>query len=303
MRYVVTGGAGFIGSYLTEHLLNHGHEVTVIDSLHRGRLENIPRLNGDVIFKKIDIRNFKELECAVDGHDGIFHQAARTSVPESFHYGEEYRAVNVYGSENVFKIASRLNIKVVYASSSSVYGPTKTVPIKENANKNPISPYGRTKLECEKLAEKYAKLGAAIIGLRYFNVYGRRNKNMDVITNFFNEIMADRPPTIFGGGLQLRDFVFVGDVAKANLQAMNSKAKSGFFNIGTGNVTSLNRLADLMIALSDKTLAPIHHGCREGDVEISQANAELAEQIISWRYETVLEDGLRKFLYDGSGHL
>ena len=124
---------------------------------------------------------------------------------------------------------------------------------------------------------------------------------MDVITNFFNEIMADRPPTIFGSGLQLRDFVFVGDVAKANLQAMNSKVKSGFFNIGTGNVTSLNRLADLMIALSDKTLVPIHHGCREGDVEISQANAELAEQIISWRYETVLEDGLRKFLYDGSG--
>ena len=154
MRYVVTGGAGFIGSHLTGHLLNHGYGVTVIDSLHRGRLENISRLNGDVIFKKIDIRNFKELECAVDGHDGIFHQAARTSVPESFHYGEEYRAVNVYGSENVFKIASRLNIKVVYASSSSVYGSTKTVPIKENANKNPISPYGRTKLECEKLAEK-----------------------------------------------------------------------------------------------------------------------------------------------------
>ena len=303
MRYAVTGGAGFIGRHLTKLLLSQRHQVTVIDNLHRGKLENISGLKGDVIFKKVDILNFEELGNAVEGHDGIFHQAARTSVPESFHNSEEYQAVNVHGSENVFKLANRLKIKVVYASSAAVYGPTKITPIKENYNKNPISPYGRTKLECEKLAEKYARLGTAIIGLRYFNVYGRRNENLGVIMNFFNEIRMDRPPKIFGSGSQLRDFVYVEDVAKANLQAMNSKTKSGFFNIGTGNVTSLKKLAELMIALSGKTLVPSHHDYRKGDVEISQASTELAEQTISWKYEDTLEDGLRKSLYSNSGHL
>ena len=292
MRYVVTGGAGFIGSHLVKLLLSHGHQVTVADNLSHGKLENISGLKGDVVFKKIDILNFEELRSRIDGHDGIFHQAALTSVPESFRNEEAYRMINVNGSENIFKIASELKIKVVYASSSSVYGHTKDTPIKENFRKNPISPYGRTKLECETLAEKYSKLGAAIIGLRYFNVYGRRNENLGVIANFFNAIQMEQAPAIFGNGLQMRDFVHVEDVAKANLQAMNSKTRSGFFNIGTGNVTSLNKLADLMIALSGKSLVPTYHDCRVGDVKKSQASTTLAERCISWRYETALEDGL-----------
>ena len=300
MRYVVTGGAGFIGSHLVKLLLSHGHQVTVADNLSHGKLENISGLKGDVVFKKIDILNFEELRSRIDGHDGIFHQAALTSVPGSFRNEEAYRMINVNGSENIFKIASELKIKVVYASSSSVYGHTKDTPIKENFRKNPISPYGRTKLECETLAEKYSKLGAAIIGLRYFNVYGRRNENLGVIANFFNAIQMEQAPAIFGNGLQMRDFVHVEDVAKANLQAMNSKTRSGFFNIGTGNVTSLNKLADLMIALSGKSLVPTYHDCRVGDVKKSQASTTLAERCISWRYETALEDGLQKSLYHQS---
>ena len=297
MRYVVTGGAGFIGSHLVKLLLHHGHQVTVVDNLNRGKLENISGLKGGVVFKKIDMLNFEELKHSVDGHDGIFHQAALTSVPESFHNKEAYQMVNVNGSENIFKLASELKIKVVYASSSSVYGHTKIIPISEDFNRNPINPYGKTKLECEILAEKYSKLGAAIIGLRYFNVYGRRGGNLDVITHFFNSILMNQPPTIFGNGLQTRDYVYVEDVAKANLQAMNSKIKFGFFNIGTGNVTSLNKLADLMIMLSGKPLVPNHHGYRVGDVEKSQASTNLAERLISWKYETTLEDGLRKSFY------
>ena len=293
MRYVVTGGAGFIGSHLVKLLLSRGHQVTVVDNLSHGKLENISGLKGDVVFKKIDILNFEELKSGIDGHDGIFHQAALTSVPESFRNEEAYRMINVNGSENIFKIASELKIKVVYASSSSVYGHTKDTPIKENFRKNPTSPYGRTKLECETLAEKYSKLGAAIIGLRYFNVYGRRNENLGVIANFFNAIQMEQAPAIFGNGLQMRDFVHVEDVAKANLQAMNSKTKSGFFNIGTGNVTSLNKLADLMITLSGKSLVPAYHDYRVGDVKKSQASTTLAERCISWRYETALEDGLQ----------
>ena len=297
MRYAVTGGAGFIGSHLVKLLLSHGHQVTVVDNLSHGKLRNISGLKRDVVFKTIDILDFEELKHSIDGHDGIFHQAALTSVPESFRNKEAYQMVNVTGSENIFKIASALKIKVVYASSSSVYGHTKTTPIKENFSKNPISPYGKTKLECEALAEKYSKLGAAIIGLRYFNVYGRRNENLGVIANFFNAILMDQAPKIFGNGTQVRDFVYVKDVAKANLQAMDSKIKSGFFNIGTGSVTSLNKLADLMIMLSGKSLVPTHHDCRVGDVEKSQASTNLAERLISWKYETALEDGLRKSLY------
>ena len=297
MRYVVTGGTGFIGSHLVKLLLSHGHQVTVVDNLSHGKLENISGLKGNVVFKKIDILDFEELRSRIDSHDGIFHQAALTSVPESFRNEEAYRMINVNGSENIFKIASELKIKVVYASSSSVYGHTKDTPIKENFRKNPISPYGRTKLECETLAEKYSKLGAAIIGLRYFNVYGRRNENLGVIANFFNAIQMEQAPAIFGNGLQMRDFVHVEDVAKANLQAMNSKTKSGFFNIGTGNVTSLNKLADLMITLSGKSLVPAYHDYRVGDVKKSQASTTLAERCISWRYETALEDGLQKSLY------
>ena len=297
MRYVVTGGAGFIGSHLVKLLLSHGHQVTVADNLSRGKLENISGLKGDVVFKKIDILNFEELRSRIDGHDGIFHQAALTSVPESFRNEEAYRMINVNGSENIFKIASELKIKVVYASSSSVYGHTKDTPIKENFRKNPINPYGRTKLECETLAEKYSKLGAAVVGLRYFNVYGKRSENLGVVANFFNAIRINKPPTIFGSGTQVRDFVYVEDVAKANLQAMNSKAKSGFYNIGTGSVTSLNKLANLMITLSGKSLVPNHHDYRVGDIEKSQASTDLAEQLISWKYETALEDGLRRSLY------
>ena len=297
MRYVVTGGAGFIGNHLVKLLLAHGHQVTVVDNLSHGRLENISELKGDIAFKNIDILNFKELKHSVDGHDGIFHQAALTSVPESFRNGEAYQMANVNGSENIFKITSELKIKTVYASSSSVYGHTKDTPIKENFRKNPISPYGRTKLECETLAKKYSKLGAAVVGLRYFNVYGKRSENLGVVANFFNAIRINESPTIFGSGTQVRDFVYVEDVAKANLQAMNSKAKSGFYNIGTGSVTSLNKLANLMITLSGKSLVPSYHDYRVGDVEKSQASTNLAEQLISWKYETALEDGLRRSLY------
>ena len=297
MRYVVTGGAGFIGSHLVKLLLAHGHQVTVVDNLSHGRLENISELKGDIAFKNIDILNFKELKHSIDGHDGIFHQAALTSVPESFRNEEAYQIANVNGSENIFKITSELKIKTVYASSSSVYGHTKNTPIKENFRRNPISPYGRTKLECEALAEKYSKLGAAVIGLRYFNVYGKRSENLGVVANFFNAIRINKPPTIFGSGTQVRDFVYVEDVAKANLQAMNSRAKSGFCNIGTGSVTSLNKLANLMITLSGKSLVPNHHDYRVGDVKKSQASTNLAEQLISWKYETALEGGLRRSLY------
>ena len=299
MKFIVTGGSGFIGSYIVKHLLNQGHEVTVIDNFWRGRLENLSGYENKINFKKLDILEFDELQKTIDGHDGIFHQAALTSVPESFTQQEKYHRVNVDGTENIFKIAKDLGIKVVYASSSSVYGDTISIPIKEDFERNPINPYGITKLDDEKLAEQYSKLGVKIIGLRYFNVYGigQTNDYAGVITKFYDLIKDNMPPKIFGDGSQIRDFISVEDVAKANLLAMQSTTKFDFLNIGTGVATSILDLAKLMIKLSGKSLTPIFEKPLEGDIKESQADVSHTKESINWSYETELESGLKKFFF------
>ena len=150
MKYVVTGGAGFIGSNIVKLLIKKGHNVSIIDNLHTGNLSRLKEVEDKISFNKIDIRNFEELNKNINDVDGIFHQAALTVVPESFEKPEEYYDVNVNGTNNIFKIAKKLGIKVVFASSSSVYGDVNEIPIKENFEKNPINPYGKTKVEKEK---------------------------------------------------------------------------------------------------------------------------------------------------------
>lgn len=297
MRYMVTGGAGFIGSHLTRLLLARGHEVTILDNLSHGSVENLSGVREDVVLEVADILDFDGLKRCMGGCDGVFHQAALTSVAESFRDERSYGTVNVSGSENVFRAARDLGIKVVYASTAAVYGPPRATPIGEMADKNPINPYGRTKLECERAAEEHSKLGASIIGLRYFNVYGRRSENVGVTTGFFNAIRAGRPPTIFGSGAQTRDFVHVDDVATANLSAMGSDIRHGFFNIGTGVATSISRLAEMMIELSGEALIPRYLDRVEGDVGNSQADTTLAEELIPWRYRLTLMEGLRASFY------
>ena len=256
MKFVVTGGIGFIGSYIVKHLLKHNHEVIVVDDFSRGRLENLAGFEEQVNLQKLDILDFDSLKDVVNGSDGIFHQAALTSVPESFIQKEKYHSVNVVGTENIFKLAKEFSIKVVYASSSSVYGNTTSIPITENFERKPINPYGITKLDDEKLAKKYHDLGVSIIGLRYFNVYGigQTNDYAGVITKFYDAIQVDRSPIIFGNGLQVRDFISVEDVAKANLLSMQSNTDFAHLNIGTGITTSIKELANLMIKLSGKPL-------------------------------------------------
>jgi len=299
VKFVVTGGAGFIGSYIVKYLVDNGYQVIVIDNLFRGKLGNLAGYENKIDFHSLDILNFEELRKLVQNSDGIFHQAALTSVPESFIQKDKYQNVNVNGTENIFKLGKEFGIKIVYASSSSVYGNPKSIPIKENASRNPINPYGRTKLEDEILAEQYSKLGVKIIGLRYFNVYGigQTNDYAGVITKFYEAIKADSTPIIFGDGTQVRDFISVEDVAKANLLSMQSNTDFAFLNIGTGIATSINDLANLMIKLSGKSLAPIHSKLSEGDVKESQADVHLAKQLINWMFETNLEDGLKKFFF------
>ena len=299
MKFVITGGAGFIGSHIAKYLVNKNHNVTIVDNLSRGRLENLSKIEEQIEFKKIDILDFNSLKEVISNSDGVFHQAALTSVPESFTQKEKYHNVNVKGTENIFKLAKEFGKKVVYASSSSIYGNTTLIPIQENFEKNPINPYGVTKLDDEKLAEKYHNLGVSIIGLRYFNVYGigQTNDYAGVITKFIDQINLNKSPIIFGDGSQTRDFISVEDVAKANLLSMESNTDFSFLNIGTGISTSVKTLAKVMIDLSGKTLEISYDDLPLGDVKESLADVSLAKKLINWNHETSLRNGLKKFFF------
>jgi len=300
VKFVVTGGLGFIGSYIVKYLVNEGHSVTIVDNFWRGRLENLSGYESKINIQRLDILDFEKLQDIIKDSDGVFHQAALTSVPESYTQREKYQSVNVDGTENIFKLGKEFGKKIVYASSSSVYGNTKSIPIKENSERNPINPYGQTKLDDEILAEKYSKLGAEIIGLRYFNVYGI-GQTIDyagVITKFNDAILENKSPVIFGDGSQLRDFISVEDVAKVNLLAMQSDTKFAFVNIGTGITTSVKELAYLMIKLSGKSLEPIFDDLPEGDVKQSQADISLTLKLFNWKPEISLESGLQHFFFE-----
>jgi UDP-glucose 4-epimerase len=298
MRFAVTGGAGFVGSYLTKLLIKEKHEVIVIDNMHTGKKENLEEIMDKIELFELDIRNFSELEDKIKDVDGIFHEAALTIVQESFTIEEEYYDVNVKGTENIFKIAKKYAIKVVFASSSSVYGNTEMIPILEDAQRNPINPYGKTKLEDEFLAEEYWKAGVAIIGLRYFNIFGKGQTGSyaGVITKFLHRLNEKKSPVIFGDGSQIRDFIFVEDIAKANLSAMLSEINVGFFNIGTGKTTSILQLAKFLIKLYNLSISPEFSSPLQGDVQKSQADVRKSQKLLNWKYKVELEEGLEKMI-------
>jgi len=298
MKYVVTGGAGFIGNNIVKLLVKKGHNVDIIDNLHAGKKENIKEIFDEINFYQVDIRNKKDLEKIIKNCDGIFHEAALTAVPESFEKPKEYHDVNVKGTKNIFEIAQAENIRVVYASSSSIYGDTKNIPIKENSDKNPINPYGQTKLDDENLAKEFSKNNLSVIGLRYFNVYGigQIGSYAGVITKFLENIKNQNPFTINGNGNQIRDFIHVKDIAQANIAAMESKIGNGFFNIGTGISTSINDLARLMIEISNHKYDIIHGPELEGDIKISQADMDFTNKSFNWSHKINLKEGLRDLI-------
>jgi UDP-glucose 4-epimerase len=298
MRFVVTGGAGFIGSHIVKLLIQKNYDVSVIDNLHTGNKKNLQSVIDEIDFHEIDIREYEKISKIMQKTDGIFHQAALTSVPESFEIPEEYHDVNVKGTENIFNIAKKQNLKVVYASSSSVYGTVNEIPISENSERNPINPYGNTKLDDELLAETFTNNGAEIIGLRYFNVYGigQTGSYAGVITKFMQNLSKNEPPIIFGDGSQIRDFIHVLDIANANLAVMNNSITSGFFNVGTGKAISIKELANIMIKIYGLELNPIYKNPLSGDIEKSKADTQKLEKLIDWKYDIQLHDGLKKII-------
>ena len=298
MRFAVTGGAGFVGSNLVKLLVKKGHDVSVIDNLHTGKLENLEEIRDKIEFKNIDIQDYHLMEQELKNIDGVFHQAALTVVQDSFKMPDKYHNVNVKGTENIFKIAEKNNFKVVYASSSSVYGHKEIVPILESFDKNPINPYGKTKLDDEFLAEKYSKLGVNIIGLRYFNIFGKGQtlEYAGVITKFLNRLRDRKSPIIFGTGSQIRDFIHVEDIANANFLAMTSKVSNSHVNIGTGTSISILELANMMIEESGLDLEPIMSKSLEGDIAKSQADITLAKKQFGWEPKLQLRDWLKEVL-------
>jgi UDP-glucose 4-epimerase len=294
MKFAVTGGAGFIGSHLVEYLVKNGESVIVIDNLNTGKMENLKNVENKIEFVKGDIRDYNLLKKTLKDVDGVFHEAALASVQESFSKTGEYHDVNVNGTENIFKLAKELGFKVVYASSSSVYGNPSELPIKENAQNNPINPYAQTKVDKDLLAEKYAKMGVSIIGLRYFNVFGERQSMnyAGVIKLFLERIQERQPPKINGDGQQERDFVYVKDVVRANVMAMQSDVKHAFINVGTGKSISVSQLADMIIKSSGLPIKPIHGPELKGDVRVTLADTTLSKKLLGWEPEIQLEDWL-----------
>ncbi len=298
MKILVTGGAGFIGSHIAEYLVQRGDDVTVLDNLITGSKENLTKISDKINFVNGDIRDHKLLEKLVSDTTGVFHEAALASVQQSFSMKDEYIAVNVAGTENIFKLAKEYGFKIVYASSSSVYGNPKKIPVKEDDERNPINPYAKTKLDGEDLAKKYSEIGVKVIGLRYFNVFGKRQSKeyAGVIKLFLQRIQQKKSPKINGDGLQTRDFVHIDDVVKANVLAMDSDINHRFLNVGSGLPTSVLDLANLIIEASGLSLESIHGPELSGDVRATQADIKLIRKLLNWEPKMKLDDWLTKII-------
>jgi len=301
MKYIVTGGAGFIGSHIVENLAQNNHEVVILDNLFSGKLENIePFLKEDsVTFVQGSSTDLPLLRQTFEGADGIFHEAAITSVPRSVKDPILSNEANVMGTLNVLVAAQKCGIKkIVYASSSSVYGDTPTLPKREDMVPNPKSPYATTKITGEYYLNVFCELyGMNTVSLRYFNVFGpRQDPNSEyaaVIPKFITKILSHNSPVIYGNGSQTRDFTYVKDVAQANIRAMESDAQ-GVFNIAYGKRITLINLARMIMEILGETLPLKYEAARLGDIHDSLADISAAQEAFWYAPEYTVRSGLKE---------
>ncbi|KFM22154.1 Vi polysaccharide biosynthesis protein VipB-TviC [Marine Group I thaumarchaeote SCGC AAA799-B03] len=283
MKILVTGGAGFIGRHVVKSLLEKGHTVTIFDNFSNSLMEKILDLEenrGKIV--KGDITNLFEIDNATKEIDIIIHLAAKISVNESVKNPSETFRVNVEGTRNVLKSCVKNSVKkIIVASSAAVYGESSpNTKITEESETNPISPYGESKLKMEQIVKEFAlNHDINYVILRFFNIYGKGQSDAyaGVITKFMERIREDKPITIFGDGLQTRDFVAIKDVVDSIFNSMSS-VKNGIYNIASGEAITINELADKMITLSSEKLKIEHLPEKKGDIRHSQADISLAKK-------------------------
>ncbi|MFQ3661834.1 MAG: NAD-dependent epimerase/dehydratase family protein [Chloroflexaceae bacterium] len=299
MRVLVTGGAGFIGSHLVNWLVQHEHNVRVIDNLSSGNVERLAQVQSDVELIVADIRDTERLTKAVAGVEVVFHLAAMVSVVQSIEAPLEAQEINATGTLRLLEIARQAGVRrVVQASTCAVYGNNTSLPITEAAPPQPLSPYAATKLAAEQWGQLYTALyGLEVVATRFFNVYGPgqdpRSLYAAVVPRFIERLVAGKPVTIFGDGCQSRDFVYVGDIIEALWAVAVAPAAAGaVLNVGSGVATSVQELAEAIAGRLGKELRVTHAPARPGEVRHSRAAVEQLTELTGYRPATSLRQGL-----------
>jgi nucleoside-diphosphate-sugar epimerase len=301
MIYLVTGGAGFIGSNLVGRLIEQGQTVRILDNFSTGKRENLEEYAQSVALVEGDVREYATVRRASDGVNVILHQAALPSVPRSIKDPLSSDAVNVVGTLNVLQAARDAGVKrVVFASSSSVYGDTPELPKHERMTPNPLSPYAVSKLAAEQYCRVFARVyGIETVSLRYFNVFGPRqdpdSEYAAVIPKFIRAMLRDKQPTIFGDGEQSRDFTFVENVIDGNLLAATAACEPGIvMNCACHGRFTLNKLVQAINEILGKEIHPLYAPARPGDVKHSFASIDLAQRSIGYSPSVEFMEGLRR---------
>jgi len=292
MRFVVTGAAGFIGSHLTEALLGQGHEVVAIDCFtdyYDQALKEDNAAEFDVA--RLDLAAD---ELSLDGFDGVFHLAGQPGVRSFGAVFDDYVRRNLVATQRVFESAVRAGVRVVFASSSSVYGDAERYPTPEDARPSPISPYGITKLGCEQLAYAYAKgFGLEAVILRYFTVYGPRQRPDMALARVVDALARGASFELYGDGLQSRSFTYVADVVAATIAAMERAPAAGLYNVGGGVEATMRDAIATLEQASGRTLEVVERPAAPGDVRRTAADTGRIERELGWRAHTALADGLQ----------
>jgi UDP-glucose 4-epimerase len=307
-RYLVTGAAGFIGSWIAQNLVFQGHEVRALDNMSTGTVGNLSAIGGNLDFRRADLRSRNDLMKACKDIDGIFHMAAVASVQDSIERPIETNAINHGGTVNLLEAAKAHGVRrIVFASSAAVYG-NQAGPLHERLRAQPESPYGAQKLACEKsLRVAYRDSGLETVALRFFNVFGPRQSATSsysgVIARFAQYVATTTPqpePVIYGDGEQSRDFVYVEDVVSANLRAMTAPAElvaGKAFNIASGRSHTVNNLVQHLGAISGRRLAFVHLSARPGEIRASQADTSHAQIALKHLAQWSFQDGLANTLH------
>jgi len=301
MRYLVTGGAGFIGSNTVDELVRRGHSVVVLDDLSSGKEENLAECRNKITFIKGSITDIEVVRKAMHEAEYVLHLAARTSVPRSVKDPIETNRINIDGTLNVLVAAKEVKVKrIVFAASSSAYGETPTLPKVETMQPQPISPYGVTKYVGELYGQTFGRCyGLENVALRYFNIFGPRQDPSSpysgVLAKFCTAFLDETQPVVFGDGEQTRDFTFVDNAVQANLLACEAPNVSGkVFNVGCGGRISLNEVLRTLAKITGRTLEAKYDPPRDGDIRDSQADISQAKEFLNYDPQVDFEEGLTR---------